>query len=86
MSLVEFLIPFESVNAPVLPAIDETPEANAPTTCATVDFFQAPDAAWSEIMTKSVVAGDVFAVSPAMSTAVGAAEPLVLFPTKVKAA
>jgi hypothetical protein len=43
MSFAEFVIPVDSVNAPVLPAIDETEPADA--TEETATFFKAPDAA-----------------------------------------
>lgn len=43
ISFVEFVMPVDRVNAPVLPAIDATEPADA--SDDTVTFFQAPDAA-----------------------------------------
>ena len=83
IALVELVMPLVSVNAPVLPAIDDTDPADD--TDDTVANLSAPDAAWSWIGMRSLAAGEAFWVSAPMVENCGAAEPDVKLPSMVKA-
>src|SRR5580692_3607020 len=84
MALPEFVMQPVSVNAPVLPAMDDTEPAEAIELIRA--YFNAPEAAESDNRTESPAAGLAFWVRPGMVKSVTVAVLPVVLPFNVKAA